>query len=1254
MTEIFTKSDREIAELQQKAITDYTNHVAVSPNITNVTLAGISLLDHVAKEGIRNAKTGLYAAELGRTAGQVADDVNKLHEEANNIKATIDNYQEILEHRAKNSPYVGGDLNEPSVNYNGNPKDDTKMSYTWDGKPAVETLGQAIENQKTQENPIKTKTSEKVDGGHKKDDLADEPHPRNTGGSSSGGSDDSGGGDTGSPPRGGDGGSSGGGSGGSSGGSKGGSSGGGSGGSSGGSKGGSSGGGSGGSSGGSKGGSSGGSTTGSTGSSGDFNCFAAGTRILLLSGKEKPIEDVYLGDLVMAFDGFGELVGREVTDLFIHGKRSVIDVDGIKTTPEHPFLTEAGEYAPIGSFKVGDKIVRVDGSLHTIQSITEVPGLHTVYNFTVADLHTYVADGYRVHNKVPVVIDLDGDGVEIIEQTDSPVLFDGDDDGFVESTAWAGKDDAFLFWDKNGDGEMHSASQIAFANLTEEDTTDTDLQALATVFDSNKDGVFNKDDAKWQDFKLWQDKNSNGRIDEGELATLDEHGIVEIGLDYPEGSGRTLADGSVIHGTAQAKRADGSTLSVGDVAFATGKYGYQFSKSDQGFQIETNSGAKIFTASGSEGHSLTFDKSVYAFGTQGADNFDASASEEAVYLAGAAGDDRLSGGNKADILTGGEGDDHLIGNGGYDILIGGAGADTIEGWQGFDLAFYTNSSTGVTVNLTTGEASGGDAEGDSITGVEGLIGSAHADRLTGDDLDNWLNGGKGNDVLSGGKGNDTLAGAEGADALIGGEGDDRADYSTSTSAVVADLASGRGSSGDAAGDTYSGVEGLIGSAFDDSLKGDAGNNRLQGNHGDDVLSGRAGNDRLDGGAGTDVLLGGTGDDTYLVGYGHELVGISDYGTRTTVTETRFLAGYHYETPVYGTRTTTTTVAINGGNDTLQFAQNVDLNDVSFQKDGLDLIITLNGKSDGGEIAPNTLVKIDRAFDSRYAIETIKFGYSLTLDTSKLVKAAADGTFEGSVAADVFFGSDSDDSVIAGAGNDQIVTGLGDDTVSAGEGEDLIWSGFGDDTVTAGSGNDLISGGHGDDHLAGEEGDDGLSGGFGDDVLLGGEGDDLLMGDTGDDTLQGGAGKDQLYGGEGHDLASYADASTAVTVNLSDLSKNTGAAAEDIYHSIEGVVGSHGRDHLTGSALDNTIRGLGGNDAIYGEGGNDTLEGGAGDDSISGGKGDDTLRGGEGKDNLYGGEGDDTLEGGAGDDYLRGDSGNDTLRGGEGKDTLDGS
>ena len=115
------------------------------------------------------------------------------------------------------------------------------------------------------------------------------------------------------------------------------------------------------------------------------------------------------------------------------------------------------------------------------------------------------------------------------------------------------------------------------------------------------------------------------------------------------------------------------------------------------------------------------------------------------------------------MLFGGDGDDTLDGSSDNDTLEGGAGADAIDGSFDTDTASYASSNAGVRVNLKTGVAGGGHAQGDVLTGIENLTGSAFGDLLGGSSGDN---------VILGGNGNDTIRAGAGTDQVWGGAGDD--------------------------------------------------------------------------------------------------------------------------------------------------------------------------------------------------------------------------------------------------------------------------------------------------------------------------------------------------------------------------------------------------------------------------------------------------------------------------------------------------
>jgi Ca2+-binding RTX toxin-like protein len=673
-------------------------------------------------------------------------------------------------------------------------------------------------------------------------------------------------------------------------------------------------------------------------------------------------------------------------------------------------------------------------------------------------------------------------------------------------------------------------------------------------------------------------------------------------------------------------------------------------------------------------------------------------------LLGNGGNDILNGGGGADYLRGDAGDDTLLGGTENDTLVGGTGADTLNGGEGKDRADYRSSLEAVSVNLASGEVSGGDATGDTLISMEDIYGSAFDDTLTGNTENNTLLGNGGNDTLNGGGGadylrgdagddilfggteNDTLVGGSGADTLNGGEGKDRADYRSSLEAVSVNLASGEVSGGDATGDTLISMEDIYGSAFDDTLSGNSENNTLLGNGGNDTLTGGGGADYLRGDAGDDTLLGGTENDTLVGGAGAD--------------------------------------TLNGGEGKDRADYRASLEAVSVNLE--------SGEASGGDATGDTLISMEDIYGSA-------FDDTLTGNTENntLLGNGGNDTLTGGGGADYLRGDAGDDTLLGGIENDTLVGGTGADTLNGGEGKDRadyrasleavsvnLASGEvsgGDATgdtlisiedIYGSAFDDTLSGNSENDTLLGNDGNDTLTGGGGADYLRGDAGDDTLLGGTENDTLVGGAGADTLNGGEGKDRADYRASLEAVSVNLESGEASGGDATGDTLISMEDIYGSAFDDTLTGNTENNTLLGNGGNDILNGGGGADYLRGDSGDDTLLGGTENDTLVGGSGADTLNGGEGkdradyrasleavsvnlasgevsggdatgdtlisiediygsafddtlsgnsenntllgnggNDTLTGGGGADYLRGDAGDDTLLGGTENDTL---
>lgn len=226
-------------------------------------------------------------------------------------------------------------------------------------------------------------------------------------------------------------------------------------------------------------------------------------------------------------------------------------------------------------------------------------------------------------------------------------------------------------------------------------------------------------------------------------------------------------------------------------------------------------------------------------------------------LLGGAGIDTLNGGRGNDRLEGGSDADKLLGGAGNDTLIGGAGADVISGGTGIDWVRYGyQSGSGVLIDLspTPLSASGGDATGDTFSGIENvegtndidtIIGNASANVIYGLGGSDSIQGRGGADVIYGGAGDDLIypedpsaAGVLGdgaADTIYGGDGIDMVVYLGLTADVTVNLETGIGGGG-AAGDTYFGVEEVQAGAGNDTLTVTRGG-RAVGDAGNDTLSG---------------------------------------------------------------------------------------------------------------------------------------------------------------------------------------------------------------------------------------------------------------------------------------------------------------------------------------------------------------------------------------------------------------------------------
>ncbi|MDC7711577.1 calcium-binding protein [Vogesella indigofera] len=169
-------------------------------------------------------------------------------------------------------------------------------------------------------------------------------------------------------------------------------------------------------------------------------------------------------------------------------------------------------------------------------------------------------------------------------------------------------------------------------------------------------------------------------------------------------------------------------------------------------------------------------------GTKFADTIVGSSTKDEDFY-GNDGNDSLSGGGGNDYLYGGSGNDALLGGNDDDILYADIGTDRYDGGTGLDeIDFdYFDSAMGVKVDLTAGKifndgftnfAALATPSYETITGVEGVMGSYLNDTITGSAADNWLIGQEGNDWINGANGDDEIHGGGGSDTLYGGNGSD--------------------------------------------------------------------------------------------------------------------------------------------------------------------------------------------------------------------------------------------------------------------------------------------------------------------------------------------------------------------------------------------------------------------------------------------------------------------------------------------------
>ncbi|MEY8837814.1 M10 family metallopeptidase C-terminal domain-containing protein [Cribrihabitans sp. XS_ASV171] len=629
-------------------------------------------------------------------------------------------------------------------------------------------------------------------------------------------------------------------------------------------------------------------------------------------------------------------------------------------------------------------------------------------------------------------------------------------------------------------------------------------------------------------------------------------------------------------------------------------------------------------------------------------------------LDGGNGDDRIWGHRESspdgsfvkDVIRGGLGDDTIVASNGFgDSVEGGSGADSMDGGGGTnDLLSYKGSNAGVVVALGagSGSGSGGHAQGDTNTGFEQLLGSAHDDVIGGSGNADTLIGAGGGDTINASGGNDRVHGDAIPFGLLmlnqGGVTDQYAEATTfadmPTDAFTAEWLF-RGTGIGAGGVSFLSYA-VSGSSNEFLVFGNPGGNVTVWVNGVSTDTGYAVGNLLDGevhrmSVSVDTTAGTNGQISLYVD------GVEEFSGS-------------------GASASVGSAITSGG--TLIVGQDQDSLGGSFDgtqalRGGMGDIRIWSSLRSQGQVDATKFTRFD-GFDeadnpdlvANWQLDPAALTFANIAGDEALTPQSGANAFS----AETFAPEGGNDSIGGGGGLDTIEGGQGNDTLDGGTGSDDVFGQAGDDRILLVSGgiwvDELTDGGAGNDTLVvqnlsfghsfdldtggssslgthtGFENFEGITNtgnaviggtaganlietGSGNDSIDGLAGNDTIDGGGGNDTIDGGANDDDLDGGAGaRDVVSYASAPGAVTVSIGTDGNGSasGAAGNDTLADFEVIEGSASGDDLT--LLRGAFSSGGGGGGIFGRGGNDlltiaTFDG--GDTTVEGGAGNDTIK-----------------------------------------------
>jgi Ca2+-binding RTX toxin-like protein len=888
------------------------------------------------------------------------------------------------------------------------------------------------------------------------------------------------------------------------------------------------------------------------------------------------------------------------------------------------------------------------------------------------------AQGIRIS---PLVLDLDGDGVETLALADG-VYFDHDGDGFAEKTGWIAPDDGLLALDRNGNGTIDGGAEL-FGDQTvlAGGVKAADGFAALAELDGNRDGRIDAGDAAYTQLRIWRDLNRDGLSSADELSTLADLGIVSIDtasdpseLVDPQGNEHRLL-GSFT-------RADGATGAVADVWFRRDTAdtmaeewldvpediaalpnlpgGGSVYDLDQAMVRDTSGELKalverfvaltdgMLLSSRSDGIDipLALDPNErnqlledLLFRWAGVEDVDPE-------NAGSWGGWALHGIDRRRLAVLekflGREFEGLLG----DIPHFDAGVHLREAYQSLlemfhgQLLLQTHQKDLFSKIAYSWDENAQALKGDLSPVAAELQGRIAADPERGKlELAEFVRSLQGLGLIG------SVNYAEFRAALTSG-GDEGVAFILDSALYRLD----RGSSGS---DLLIGapdrVDALAGDAGDDCLVADGDGDLLYGQGGRDLLFTVSGSGVKEyGGEGTDGLVA-NGDNALLYGQeGHDFLFVikGDGGRLYGGDGDDILLGYALHREEYAEQNR----LYGGYREVMIYLEGIydcmPGNFNSFYGNWEDIFRGNPGNDllDGGA-GMDILLGGDGS-------DTYVFGRGYGEDRIYETSGEADGIRfgEGMAPADVAVSRDESNLyfAIAGTGDRLVVSDFftdGGHRVERVEFRDgTVWvlndAWLDDRFSTATAGADFLWGSAGDDVLDGLDGDDRLHGGEGSDRLIGGAGDDLLHGGRGADWMAGGAGNDVYVvddagdvvvevPGEGTDTVR-----SPVTFVLGDQLENLelildNSVIETFLRGETDILETGVADiDGTGNGLDNLLTGNFGCNVLTGGAGNDTLDGRFGDDTLVGGEGDDTyvFRVGYGRDVIVEtGDGRDVLQ-----------------------------